>query len=69
VADQLDQAAQQVRLDNHDDSPVHDVAATWVDPHVGRSYRTYCCHVLTRAEGAILTTRGSTCVFCWRGGR
>jgi hypothetical protein len=69
VADVLDETARQVRLDNRDDSTVHEVAATWVDPQVGRSYRTHCCHVLTKAEGAILTTRGSDCVPCWRGGR
>jgi hypothetical protein len=69
VADLLDEAARQVRLDNHDNSTVHDVAATWVDPQVGRTYRTYCCRVMTRAEGAILTTREATCGPCLRGGR
>jgi len=69
MADQLTQTARQVRLDNRDDSTVHDVAATWSDPWVGATYRTRCDHILTKAEGAILTTRGSDCVPCWRGGR
>lgn len=69
MADLLDEAARQVRLDGRDDSPVHEVAASWSDPWVGASYRTRCNHVMTKAEGAILTTRGSDCVPCWRGGR
>lgn len=69
MADALTETARQVRLDNRDDSTVHDVAATWVDPQVGATYRTYCDHVMTKDQGAILTTRGSTCVPCWRGAR
>ena len=68
MTDELDRTATQVRLDNRDDSTVHDLAASWSDPRMGRTYRTRCCHVMTRSEGAILTTRGSTCVPCWRGG-
>lgn len=52
AADELDRTARQVRLDGRDDSPVHEVAATWSDPWVGMSYRTRCCHVMTKAEGA-----------------
>jgi hypothetical protein len=69
VADLLDETARQVRLDDHDDSVVHDLARRWCDRQVGATYRTRCNHVMTRAEGAILTTRPSTCIFCWRGGR
>lgn len=68
MPDVLDTTATQVRLGDRDDSTVHELAATWVDPWVGRTYRTRCCHVMTRDEGALLTTRGSDCVPCWRGG-
>jgi hypothetical protein len=68
VADLLDEAARQVRLDNHDNSTVHDVAAAGRPPWA-RTYRTRCDHVMTKAEGAILTTREATCGPCLRGGR
>lgn len=67
--DALDGTAMQVRLGDRDDSTVHDLAASWADPHVGRTYRTRCQHVMTAAEGAVLTTRPSDCGPCWRGGR
>lgn len=67
MPDTLDDTARQVRLD-YTDSTVHELAAAWSDPWMGATYRTRCCHVMTKAEGAILTTRGATCVPCWRGG-
>jgi hypothetical protein len=68
MTDELDRTARQVRVDRKD-STVHEVVRAWTDRQVGRTYRTRCEHVMTRAEGAILTTRGSDCVPCWRGGR
>jgi Arc/MetJ family transcription regulator len=67
MADQLTAAARQVRLDRKD-SVVHELVRRWVDWQVGASYKTRCDHVLTKAEGAILTTREATCGPCLRGG-
>jgi len=63
--DELDRTARQVRLDNRDDSTVHDVHTSFADPS-GIAYLTRCDQVLTAADGAILTTRGATCTTCWR---
>jgi hypothetical protein len=71
VADQLTETARQVRLDDSrgHEPPVHELVRRWHDPRVGLTYRTRCQHVLTKAEGAILTTREATCGPCKRGGR
>jgi hypothetical protein len=69
VADLLVEAARQVRLDNRDNSTVHELVRRWTDRRIGASYRTRCDHVMTKAEGAILTTREATCGPCLRGGR
>ena len=63
--DELDRTARQVRLDRQD-STVHDVHASFLDPS-GMAYLTCCDRVLVAADGAILTTRGSTCGRCLRG--
>ena len=68
MADALTAAAQQVRIDR-EDSTVHELARRWTDRRIGASYRTRCDHVMTKAEGAILTTREATCGPCMRGGR
>jgi hypothetical protein len=67
--DELDRTARQARLGDRDDSPVHELVRAWTDPHMGRTYRTRCAHVMTGREGAILTTRKATCGPCLRGGR
>lgn len=64
MADLLDETARQVRLDNRDDSTVHELVRAWTDPHAGRTYKTRCDHVMTRSEGAVLTTRPATCTHC-----
>lgn len=66
--DQLDLTARQVRLGDRDDRTVHALAASWSDPWVGATYRTVCCHILTKSEGAVLTTREADCGRCLRGG-
>lgn len=69
VPDALTQAARQVRIDaTRNDLPVHTVAADWVDPWDGMVYRTLCAKVLAKVEGAILTTRATTCTRCLVGG-
>lgn len=70
LTDELDRTARQVRLDHADKRlSVHVLAAGWSDPWCGTVYRTVCCRVLARSDGAILTTRAATCETCLRGGR
>ena len=68
-ADLLDLTARQVRLDGRNDSPVHRLRTSWVDRRYGATYKTECEHIMTRAEGAILTTRDADCGRCLGGGR
>ena len=65
--DELDRTARQVRIDRAG-STVHDVHDSFLDPS-GMAYLTRCDYVMTKAEGAILTTREATCGPCLRGGR
>jgi hypothetical protein len=59
--DELDRTARQVRLD-HEGTAVHRVTNVW---RCGRIiYRTACDDVMSKQEGAILTTREATCEAC-----
>lgn len=63
--DELERSARQVRLDNRGDSTVHDIHISFADPS-GIAYLTCCDQVLMAVDGAILTTRESTCAPCRR---
>lgn len=64
--DQLDRTAQQVRID-HENTAVHRVRHTWLDPWSGAIYQTACDETLSKIGGAILTTREVDCGSCLNG--
>lgn len=69
LPDQLDTTSRQVRLDGRDDErTVHRLSSAQTEQWCGRRYRTVCGTFMTAAEGAILTTRDTTCEACKRGG-
>lgn len=67
--DQLDRTARQVYLPagRTCDRAVHELVAAEADD-TGRLYRTLCRQVLAAREGAVLTTRDTTCARCLNGG-
>jgi len=60
--DELDRTARQVRLD-HEDVTVHALREVF-HGETGPWYITECEDVMSKAEGAILTTREATCEAC-----
>jgi hypothetical protein len=62
--------ARGVRVDMADNpSPVHDLVGEPYGTPWGRQYRVACNRTLSANEGAMLTTRRTTCEACLRGGR
>lgn len=64
--DELGRIARQVRRDLQG-SPTHTLVADWTVEGVGVHYRTTCGKVLTHTDGAMLTTRETTCIRCISG--
>lgn len=67
MADALDKAAGQVRID-YPDTPVHRLILSRFDYSKGRTYTTRCNTVLAASKRAILTTHKVTCDECLRPG-